>query len=225
VNRREFLKLGSGITLASLFSPSAQAATADIAHGSRSSKNIALTFHGAGPMSNADSLLSIFKSTNTLVSVFAIGTWLEANPQIAKKLVDAGHVLGNHTMHHYEMKKLSASKVKSEINGCASVLKNQIGNHGAFFRPSGTQYSNSTIRKGAIAAGYKQCISYDVDSHDYQDPGKAAVINNVMKSIQNGSIVSLHFGHQNTVEAMPTLIEKIRAAGFNPVTLSTLLGK
>ncbi len=225
MNRRQFLKLGGGITLASLFSQSAQAATADISHGPRTSKNIALTFHGAGPISNAEALLSIFKSTHTPISVFAIGTWLRENPQIAKKIIDDGHVLGNHTMHHYEMKKLSASKVKTEINGCASILKKQIGNHGAFFRPSGTQYSNATIRKGAAAAGYGQCISYDVDSHDYQDPGKAAVINNVMKNIQHGSIISLHFGHQNTVDAMPALIEKIRAAGFNPVTLSTLLGK
>ena len=69
------------------------------------------------------------------------------------------------------------------------ILKKQIGNHGAFFRPSGTQYSNATIRKGALAAGYGKCISYDVDSHDYEDVGKAAVIKNVMTSIKGGSIV------------------------------------
>jgi len=123
------------------------------------------------------------------------------------------------------MKTLGASKVKSEIAGCAAELKNLIGNHGAFFRPSGTQYSTPLIRKTALKYGYSQCISYDVDSHDYQDPGKSAVIKNVMSGIKGGSIISLHFGHKNTVEALPTLLNQLHSAGFTPVTLTQLLGK
>lgn len=229
MQRRDFLKLGSGLTLASLFTPTARAGSVidlnDISHGSRSSKNVAFTFHGAGSPSNANALLKIFELTATPISVFAIGTWLQANPHIARKIIDEGHDIGNHTMHHYSMKSLKSSQVKSEINSCAALLRKQVGNHGKFFRPSGTQQSNLIIRKAAQAAGYGACISYDVDSHDYQDPGKSAVISNVMNSIQGGSIVSLHFGHQNTVDAMPQLIEKVRSAGFTPVTLTTLLGK
>ena len=44
------------------------------------------------------------------------------------------------------------------------------------------------------------------------------------KSIKNGSIVSLHFGHQDTIDAMPTLLENLHAKGLTPVTLTTLLG-
>jgi peptidoglycan/xylan/chitin deacetylase (PgdA/CDA1 family) len=67
-------------------------------------------------------------------------------------------------------------------------------------------------------------ISYDVDSHDYQDVGKAAVIKNVMSSVKNGSIISLHFGHQDTIDALSTLITQLHAKGLKPVTLSTMLG-
>jgi len=60
---------------------------------------------------------------------------------------------------------------------------------------------------------------------DYTDPSKSAIVNNVMKSVQNGSIISLHFGHKNTATAMPILLEKLHAKGLTPVTLTTMLGK
>ena len=229
VNRRTFLKFGTALTagalLDPLLTPVAQALSPDITHGPRNAKNIALTFHGAGSTSYANSILEILKSGSAPVTVFAIGAWIKENPTMAKKILDGGHDIGNHTMNHYQMKTLNATKVKSEIAGCAAELKSLIGNHGAFFRPSGTQYSNALIRQTALKYGYSQCISYDVDSHDYQDPGKAAVIKNVMTNIKGGSIVSLHFGHKNTVEALPTLLTQLHSAGYTPVSLTTLIGK
>jgi len=196
----------------------------DITHGPRSTANIALTFHGQGDPAIVQKLLAIFKSTSTPISVFAIGNWLKGYPEVAKQMLDAGYDLGNHTMNHYQMKTLKAIVVDSEIAQCAAELKKLTGNHGKWFRPSGTQYSTALIRNAAAKYGYAQCISYDVDSHDYQDVGKKKVLADVAKDLKNGSIVSLHFGHQDTIDAMPTLLENIHAKGFTPVTLTTLLG-
>lgn len=226
MDRRAFLKAaGLGGTL-SLFGLSpASAASSDIAHGDRTVPNVALTFHGASTHKMGSELLNLFTSTKTPVSVFAVGTWLVANPEFANQIIDGGHDLGNHTMNHYQMKTLSAAKVRSEIAQCAAELKKVSGNHGKWFRPSGTQYSNATIRRAAVAAGYGRCISYDVDSHDYQDVSTRSLINNVMSTVQNGSIVSLHFGHTNTIKALPTLLNHLRDNGLTPVTLTTLLGR
>ena len=227
LDRRSLLKAaGIGGALALLGIPGAQAAAgADITHGSRSTPNVALTFHGASTHVMGRELLAIFTETKTPVSVFAVGTWLVANPAFAKEILDAGHDLGNHTMNHLQMKTLSAAKANSEIAQCAAELVKVSGSHGKWFRPSGTQYSNATIRKAATSLGYKQCISYDVDSHDYQDVSKSALLSNVMKNVKNGSIISLHFGHKNTIQALPTLITELHNKGLAPVTLSTLLGK
>ena len=226
VTRRNLLKLGVVAGASSLLSaiPAgiAEAATPDISHGSRTVPQVALTFHGAGDKSLADRLLGILKSTNTPVTVFAVGSWLKADNSIAKRLLDDGHDLGNHTMNHLQSKTLTAAKLDSEIAGCATELISLIGNHGKYFRPSGTQYSTPLIRKTALKYGYKKCISYDVDSHDYQDVGKAAVIKNVMSTVKNGSIVSLHFGHQDTIDALPSLLTQLHAKGLTPVTLSTI---
>jgi len=228
LSRRNLLKFGlvagASSLLGAIPAALAEAASPDISHGSRSVPNVALTFHGAGDPAMAQKLLKILKDTQTPVTVFAVGAWLKADNTIAKQILDGGHDLGNHTMNHLQSKTLSATKLDSEINGCAKELVSLIGNHGKFFRPSGTQYSTPLIRKTALKYGYKKCISYDVDSHDYQDVGKAAVIKNVMSTVKIGSIISLHFGHQDTIDALPTLITQLRAKGLTPVTLSTMLG-
>jgi peptidoglycan/xylan/chitin deacetylase (PgdA/CDA1 family) len=226
LTRRKFLGIGAAGALFGLLGdiPAALAATPDISHGSRSVPHVALTFHGAGDPVMAQKLLAILKSSQTPATVFAVGAWLKADNTIAKQILGDGHDLGNHTMNHLQSKTLTAKKLESEISGCANELVSLIGNHGKFFRPSGTQYSTPLIRKTALKYGYKKCISYDVDSHDYQDVGKAAVIKNVMNSVKNGSIVSLHFGHQDTIDALPTIITQLRSKGLTPVTLSTMLG-
>lgn len=225
IGRRDFLKGTALAALATKFEigSAEAAATADIQHGPRNKAKVALTFHGAGAPDYSKELLSLFASTNTPVTVFAVGTWLIADPTIGKKILDAGHDLGNHTMTHTQMKTISASRIDSEIARCAAELKKQIGNHGSHFRPSGTQFSTPLIRKAAAKYGYGQCISYEVDSHDFQDPSTKVVINNVMNNVQNGSIISLHFGHKVTLDAMPTLLEKLHAKGLTPVTVSELL--
>jgi len=231
INRRQLLRSGAGLTLLAGLSALdstagwAAATSPDITHGPRTKPEVALTFHGAGTPANAAALLKILRDTKTPVSVFAVGTWLKGEPALAKEILNDGHDLGNHTYSHTQMKTISATKVDSEISLCAKELIALTGNHGSWFRPSGTQYSTALIRKSALKYGYKKCISYEVDSHDYQDPGKAAVVANVMKSVKNGSIVSLHFGHQDTIDALPTLLNQLRAKGLMPVTLTQMLGK
>jgi peptidoglycan/xylan/chitin deacetylase (PgdA/CDA1 family) len=203
--------------------PAANAAGSDISHGSRAKAKVALTFHGAGAPDFADPLLKLFKATNTKVSIFAVGTWLVSDPAIAARIISEGHDLGNHTMSHTQMKTISAKRVDAEISQCAAELKKLIGNHGTWFRPSGTQFSTPTIRAAAVKYGYGQCISYEVDSKDFQDPSKKSVISNVMNNVKNGSIISLHLGHKVTLDAMPTLLENLHTKGFTPVTLTELL--
>ena len=226
ISRRNLLKATAIVGAGSfdfLSASPAEAATADIQHGSRSVKKVALTFHGAGAPDYADPLLKLFKSTGTKVSVFAVGTWLVNEPAVATRIIDDGHDLGNHTMTHTQMKTISAKRVESEISGCANELTKLIGNHGAWFRPSGTQFSTPTIRKAAVKHGYGQCISYEVDSQDFMDVSKTRMVSNVMNNVQNGSIISMHFGHKVTLDAMPTILEKLHAAGITPVTLTELL--
>jgi len=66
-------------------------------------------------------------------------------------------------------------------------------------------------------------VSYDVDSLDFTDPG-AATVRSKVATATGGSIVSMHFGHQDTVTALPEVLADLAARGLTPVTVSTLLG-
>ncbi len=226
LTRRSLLGIGAAASiwnLAGIGQSTWAASGTDITHGSRNIPKIALTFHGAGDPKIAQEIIDIFTSHKTLITVFGVGNWLEKNPDLVNQMQKAKFDLGNHTYSHQAMKTLGAKQTYLEIQKCAKVLTSQIGYSGKWFRPSGTQYSNALIRKNARNFGYQHCISYDVDSLDYTDPASSKIEENVRKSIKPGSIVSLHFGHNNTPKALPKILKNIEDQGLKPVTISELL--
>jgi peptidoglycan/xylan/chitin deacetylase (PgdA/CDA1 family) len=184
---------------------------------------VALTFHGQGPVSIADALLAEAEQAGARVTVFAVGTWLDQYPQMAARILRGGHELGNHTLHHLNIAALDASAAYAEIAGCAQRLHALTGSIGRWFRPSQTQYATALIEQTARQVGYPTCVSYDVDSLDYTDPGPDAVVSTVLGSVQRGSIISLHFGHPGTVTALPGILRGLASQKLSPVTLTELL--
>jgi peptidoglycan/xylan/chitin deacetylase (PgdA/CDA1 family) len=195
----------------------------DITHGPRDQPRIALTFHGQGALAIAHSILATCADVNAGITVFAVGTWVHANPRIGHEILRAGHELGNHTWSHQQMKQLSSSAATREAVKGSEALIAAVGSRGIWFRPSGTRNSTPTIRAAARTAGYQRCVSYDVDPEDFLDPGAAAVRDRTLAAARPGSIVSLHFGHAGTAEALPGILRGLGRAGLQPVTLSTLL--
>jgi peptidoglycan/xylan/chitin deacetylase (PgdA/CDA1 family) len=196
----------------------------EVAHGARSGRTVALTFHGNGDPALAHSLLHQVEQAGARISVFVVGTWLVAHPEMAQRILQGGHDLGNHTMHHKPMRRLAAADAHREVGECAAVLRQTAGTPGRWFRASGTQQTTPVIRSAAAAAGYSTCVSYDVDGLDWQDPQPATVRQAVLDNVQPGSIVSLHLGHRVTVEALPQILTGLAAKKLKPVTLSELLG-
>jgi peptidoglycan/xylan/chitin deacetylase (PgdA/CDA1 family) len=199
-------------------------AAVEVAHGARSGRTVALTFHGNGDPALAHRLLDQVEQAGARISVFVVGTWLVAHPEMAQRILQGRHDLGNHTMHHKPMRRLAAADAHSEVGECAAVLRRTAGTPGRWFRASGTQHTTQVIRSAAAAAGYSTCVSYDVDGLDWQDPQPATVRQAVLDNVQPGSIVSLHLGHQVTVEALPQILAGLSAKRLKPVTLSELLG-
>jgi peptidoglycan/xylan/chitin deacetylase (PgdA/CDA1 family) len=196
----------------------------EVAHGPRTVQKVALTFHGNGDPALARQLLGQLEQVGARISVFVVGTWLVGHPEMAKRILQGGHDLGNHTMHHRPMRKLAASEAHREVGDCAAVLRRTAGGPGRWFRASGTQRTTPVIRAAATAAGYDTCVSYDVDGLDWQDPPPATVVQAVLNNVKPGSIVSLHLGHQVTVKALPQILAGLTARRLEPVTLTELLG-
>jgi peptidoglycan/xylan/chitin deacetylase (PgdA/CDA1 family) len=203
--------------------PAPQRDAIEIGHGPRSVPRVALTFHGNGDPALARKLLDQVEQAGARISVFVVGTWLVSHPEMARRILQGKHDLGNHTMHHKPMRRLAASEAHREVGDCAAVLRRTAGSPGRWFRASGTQQTTPVIRAAATAAGYATCVSYDVDGLDWKDPDAATVRRAVLDTVKPGSIVSLHLGHPVTIEALPAILTGLAAKRLQPVTLTELL--
>ena len=170
----------------------------------------------------ATALLAEAERADARLTVLAVGRWLGENPQMAKRVLDGGHELGNHTDRHIDIDGLSPAAAFAEVENCAARLERLVGSRGRWFRPSQTQHANATVRAAAARAGYPTVLSYDLDSLDYTDPGANAVVNTVLSAVRGGDVVSLHLGHQGTIEALPRILDGLRSRGLRPVTASEL---
>jgi len=195
----------------------------EVVNGPRDRPNVALTFHGQGEAAQVRALLGELEKGGARVTVLAVGSWLQAQPDMARRILDGGHELGNHTQTHGPIASMDSARAFAEINTCAQLLKRLTGSIGTWFRPSQTQHATPLIQAQATRVGYPTCLSYDLDSLDYTDPAPAAVVSTVAKSVQNGSIVSLHFGHATTVTAIPEILDRLRQRGLRPVTMTELV--
>jgi peptidoglycan/xylan/chitin deacetylase (PgdA/CDA1 family) len=185
---------------------------------------VAFTFHGSGLLTLTQEMLDVTKRVSAPITVFAVGTWLQQNPSIAHRILDAGHELENHTFTHPQLRGAGASTVSREVIGCRDVLKTQTGSSGSYFRPSGMEGNYPpVVMAEAGLAGYPVVCGFDVDPSDYLDPGAAAIEARVRAALKPGSIVSLHLGHAGTVAAFPTLVSDARAKGLEPVLVRDLL--
>ncbi|MCC5480444.1 polysaccharide deacetylase family protein [Streptomyces sp. NPDC059680] len=196
---------------------------AQITHGPRTRAQVALTFHGQGDPAIAHSLLGTAEQHGARLTVLAVGTWLDEHPDIARRILDGGHDLGNHTQHHIAVNALAEADARKEIADCAGRLKRLTGSIGTWFRPSRSPTASPLVARLARTAGYPHVLSYDVDSLDYTRPGSAAVTRKVLADVRGGSVVSLHFGYPDTVAALPDLLHELERRGLRAVTTTELL--
>jgi peptidoglycan/xylan/chitin deacetylase (PgdA/CDA1 family) len=229
---------GSSAASSSSTAPGASSSTASqtapvtsaefVASGRRDKQQVALTFHTNGDRMLAEKLLETVEAQHVQITAFIVGSWLETNTDFAKRITDGGHELANHTYSHPTFPKLDASAMSAEVTKCRDVIASLSGSGGRWFRPSGTTNGTDdpgpTVRGIAAAAGYPTILGFDVDPSDYLDPGATTIVKRTNDTVQPGSIISLHFGHQGTIDALPAILLDLRRRGLEPVTVGTLLG-
>jgi len=199
-----------------------------VVSGPTTKPRVALTFHTNGDLGLVDQLLDELAARHVKMTSFIVGNWLEANPDMAKRIADGGHEFANHTYTHPSFLQLGRDAQLDEIVRCRDVLVRLTGGPGGAFRPSGTD--DGTVSPGdqvlsvAAEAGYQTVLGFSVDPLDYDDPGADAVTQRTLAAVKPGSIVSLHFGHAGTVAALPGILDGLDQRNLTPVTISTLLG-
>ena len=186
-------------------------------------KKVALSFDAAWGNEDTEQILSILKKYKIHVTFFMTGGWVESYPEDVKKIYEAGHDLGNHSENHKNMSQISDSECQDELRKVHEKVKKLTGVEMNLFRPPYGDYDDHVI-KNAAACGY-QAIQWSVDSLDWKDYGVDSIIKTVTehKELKNGAIILMHNGAKYTAEALPTVIETLKAKGYEIVPVSELV--
>ncbi|WP_154655948.1 polysaccharide deacetylase family protein [Fortiea contorta] len=187
-------------------------------------KVIALTIDD-GPWPNTTTqMLDILKQNDVKATFFWVGQALQANPDIAKRVVAEGHAIGNHTWHHW-YQQMNPATAQSEIERTAQLIQSTTGVQTTLFRPPGGVLNNglATYAKSQKYA----VVMWSQTSADTDPRAKPQVfVKNVLRDAKPGSIVLMHDGggdRRRTVQALPQIISKLKQQGYRFVTVPELL--
>lgn len=180
-------------------------------------KLIALTFDD-GPGRYTSQLLDGLKERNVPATFFVLGSNAKSYPDLLKRMVKEGHQLASHTYSHAQLTTLSSSGIKSEINNTRNLLAAAGGDQTYYIRPPYGSY-NSTVKSCAGAP----LILWSVDPEDWKYRNTTTVTNNIMNAVQDGDIILLHDIYSTSVNAALNVIDKLKAKGYEFVTVSELL--
>ncbi len=190
-------------------------------HGDPSSKKIAITFDDGPHPKYTPLLLATLKKYKVKATFFLVGEMAEKSPDLVKAEVADGHSVGNHTFHHVNLTKIPEGYIATEIEACDNVLKSITGASPHLFRPPGGDY-NKKVTEVSEALGYTVILWTD-DPGDYASPGQKAIFNRTLDRIDNGGIILVHDGVQQTIDVLPKIIMKLRSRGYQFVTVDKLM--
>lgn len=190
-----------------------------------SEKVIALTFDDGPWPETTEQILATLKQENVKATFYMVGQPLKSFPEIGKKVLADGHVIANHTLHHW-YKQMSPLVAQREIEDTAKIIKEVLNVETDYFRPPGGVLTNGLV---AYAETQNQSVNmWSVDSGDSNPkrPSSEAILATILAGATPGGIVLMHDGggsHGNTAKAVPQIIANLRAQGYKFVTITELL--
>lgn len=182
-------------------------------------KVVALTFDdGPDPLFTGH-ILDVLKEKEVKATFFVLGQNVKDNPDLLKRIHQEGHEVANHGYSH----SYTSSQFIRELVRTDELIYQVINEHTRFYRPPGGLVSKSVI-DGVRNTGYVVTL-WSVDSWDWQNPGPARIVQNVLKNSFPGAIILLHDGgekREQTIQALSGIIEKLTQQGYHFVTVSEL---
>jgi peptidoglycan/xylan/chitin deacetylase (PgdA/CDA1 family) len=208
-----------------------------VSHGNRGSTMVALTFDMGGRVDPALDIMNWLIANGIRATIFPTGAMAEnLNTDAGRevlRLVDTHRdlfELGNHSYSHPDFTTLSDAAIREELVRTEAAVAGQTSlNMRPRFRPPYGAYDNRVLA-AVGAAGYSQTVLWDVDTIDWLAPGEggptaAQIASKVVTMAEGGSIVLMHLGGWNTLEALPAIVAGLREHGLHMVALSEMLGR
>lgn len=188
-------------------------------------KVLYLTFDAGFENGNTSIILDALKKHNAPATFFVVGTYIESNPDLIKRMEKEGHIVGNHTYHHPDMTKLSSlSAFEKELKDVENAYNNVTGKEMTkFYRPPQGKYNENNLQM-AKELGYHTffwSLAY-VDWQENNQPTKEEAFDKLLTRVHPGAIVLLHSTSKTNGEILDELLTKWEEMGYQFKSLDSI---
>jgi peptidoglycan/xylan/chitin deacetylase (PgdA/CDA1 family) len=194
------------------------------------SRLLALTYDDGPNDPYTMRLLEVLERHGAKATFFLIARFVEQQPEVARTVVAAGHVLGNHTWDHPNLIFANSAEVRRQLQQTQRAIFDATGVEPKLFRPPFGGRRPVTLR---VARGLGlQSVMWNVSCHDWKAGSAAEIVSHAARQVRGGDVILLHDGgHQRvgvdrsrSVEATERLLTRYRDEGFRFVTIPEMMG-
>ncbi len=190
-------------------------------------KLIALTFDDGPDGKYTPQILDILKEYNAKATFFVVGPQIAKNPDVARRIIEEGHTIGNHSWSHSDLTKLSEKNLKAEIEKTQQAVVKATGIAPVLVRAPYGAYSDKVLK--SIHLEHMKHVYWTVDTRDWAGTSVSDMRKNVLTNAHKGGVILMHsFGGrkhaiEHTVELLPSIIEELSDKGYAFVTVEELI--
>ena len=193
--------------------------------GDTSQKTIYLTFDAGYENGCTAKILDVLQKHDVPAAFFLVGNYIEKNADLVRRMVDEGHIVGNHTMHHWDMRKLSDKDAfAKELQDLETLFQETTGKElPKYYRPPQGTYSQENLQM-AKDLGYKTVfwsLAY-VDWQNDAQPTRQQAFDKLLPRIHNGAVVLLHSTSATNAEILDELLTKWEDQGYRFASIDQL---
>lgn len=186
-----------------------------IAIGNSHDKVLYLTFDNGYEAGYTESILDVLKSLDVKATFFITAHYLNTADDIVKRMIEDGHIVGNHTVNHKNLVELSNEEIKKEVMDLHNAVFEKFGYEMKYFRPPKGEFSERVISI-IKELGYESVMwssaydDWDKDKQNRCEYGKKKILDNA----HNGSIILLHATSKDNSVILNDVIIELKNRGF-----------
>ncbi|MFZ4506320.1 MAG: polysaccharide deacetylase family protein [Fimbriimonas sp.] len=188
--------------------------------GNPKKRLLALTFDDGPHPTFTPRLLKVLRDGGVKATFFVVGKMVERQPDLLKQIAADGHLVANHTFSHVTLTKVPFEEITTEYRACSDIVESVIGVRPRWCRPPGGDYDENVIE--AATANGMTTVLWTADPGDFASPGEDVILQRTFSHLNNGGIILLHDGIEQTLSILPELFAYAQARGFTFVTVDEL---
>ena len=181
-------------------------------------KKVALTFDDGPDSEYTPMLLDGLAERNVKATFFVIGKQAEAQPQIMERMVKEGHLSGNHTYNHVDIRHMTESAAEKEIIKANEVIEKYTGEEPCFLRPPFGSSSSKMEKKMEMIS-----VLWTIDTMDWACQNESKICSTVYREIKENSIILMHDEYPTSVRAALSVVDRLQKEGYEFVTVDKIV--